>query len=85
MHANAGARLRSEISLLPTHLLNSSTNLGGVENIDNPHCESPNQTNVVGENLEENSARNMNLGGAAAATGTEHEVDLVFSSIESAP
>jgi hypothetical protein len=53
LHSNAGARLRSEISLLPSHSLNPS----GEEHIGDRMFNSPGSTDVTSEISGENSAK----------------------------
>lgn len=80
LHANAGARLRAEIALLPTHLLNSPIISTGMEHMGDPGVSSPDQTNIFGENLEENGAGNHDLGEEAA--GDDPEDDLAQTTTE---
>lgn len=81
LHANAGARLRSEISLLPPNLFPSSTL--GTEHRAAPLCNSPDSTDFSGENCEENSAGNNEGGGDIA--GTDIGADSALTPTASPP
>ncbi len=64
LHPNAGARLRAEISLLPSNLMNNTLDQGGEEQYDqmfNIHV--PNATDdacIAVESYDRNSAENCN-------------------------
>jgi hypothetical protein len=46
LYPNAGARLMSEILLLPPSLISHKNQLNGVDNIDKPTINSPNPVNI---------------------------------------
>jgi hypothetical protein len=85
LHSNAGARLRSEIFLLPQSLLNLSTNHGG-EHIDDHVSDLHNITDQIDKAPAENSTQNDVPGDIEAETsaGTEPGDDL-SSSATAAP
>jgi hypothetical protein len=78
LHANAGARLRKEILVLPKTLYNP---LSGDESVNDPMTNGENceNTNVLCEEIEE-------TGGAASnnSAGTDHGADLLFIPSQSA-
>jgi histone deacetylase 1/2 len=55
LHSNAGARLRSEISLLPSYLSNSF----GTEHLDDRMFDYPSSTDVAGEVAGANDAETL--------------------------
>ena len=83
LHSNAGARLRSEISLLPQSLLNPSINHGG-EHIDDHVSDLHNITDQIDEASAETSTQNDVTGDIEAETssGMEPGDDLPVSPID---
>lgn len=71
-----GARLRSELSLLPSNILNTPLHVLGNEQLDDQQFDFPNATNFSGANLEENSAGNHISRGAPAGSRTEADPAL---------
>lgn len=74
LHPNAGAHLRSEIALLPTHLLSPTV---GMEHIADPVTNPPDFSDDLCENSDENSSPGASNNGADDHNGinTEHEDD----------
>jgi hypothetical protein len=86
LHSNAGARLRSEILLLPSHLLNPTTSIG-VAQIDDHVSDGPGFTNDIGENFDENSrfSKSNNNAGAQDGHGTNTKADPALTPTAAAP
>ena len=90
LHPNAGARLRSDILLLPTDLLNPSSGFGGEHTFDsadndslhtnpcNEHADSPDDSASDGANPRQTGRDFMQVGGFpfSAGTGANPGTDL---------
>jgi len=76
LHSNAGARLRSEISLLPSYLSNSF----GTEHLDDRMFDYPSSTDVAGEVAGANDAE-IPSQQATEDLGAEHESDPTSGSL----
>lgn len=85
LHSNAGARLRSEIVLLPPYLLNSDVSVSRGANVLNPVANDPNldDTNDVGEQLAGHSQ--VPIANIDAVENEDGEPLELVSSTESAP